>query len=432
MAHYVDFFDGLTQPAEDTDFEPIFNTGSTSSSLQGVSDLSSLSAEAAEIVTWVRLRLGEPIVSVELSNQQIFAAFEEANLTYSSIINTYYAKSWFADLLGLKVNYDKNDLTMHLPEPSLQGLLKYANSYNQYSKPFVGDNIQRGFIRLVPGKQRYKIYKDGYFLPKDQEQISADDSEYSNLEQYMISTGAVSLEFKNFHYYRPSTYGRYVDPYSAFMWLDNYQQGSNNFITALYLVPIWQDILRMSMLKTSDQVRRSDYSYQVFGDEILFIPSPQSSHRIYFEFVPVDDSYEKREPWTYGLTGASLSAWEEEYKASQYITGLQNVPFRDVKYSELNSVARQWIRMYAFGVAQEMLGRVRVKYSGSIEIPGGNLSTDGDSLITEGKERQTTLMDKLKEELEQFTNEAILERKAKDTENLNKVLQYVPLGIFIY
>ena len=88
--------------------------------------------------------------------------------------------------------------------------------------------------------------------------------------------------------------------------------------------------------------------------------------------------------------------------------------------------------MYAFGVAQEMLGRVRVKYSGSIEIPGGNLSTDGDSLITEGKERQTTLMDKLKEELEQFTNEAILERKAKDTENLNKVLQYVPLGIFIY
>jgi hypothetical protein len=432
MAHFGDFFETISQPGSDGAFFNTFGTTANQLYLDGIQDMSSLSAEGEEIVQFVRYRLGEPIVNVELANEQIYTAFEEANMAYSYIININLAESWFSDLLGLKVNYTQSDVQNRLPQPSLDSIIKMAGQYGEYSTPYAGNNtLKRAFIRLEIGKQRYDLYNESRYIPFGTIPSDVTDDECQTLLQYLVSISATNISFKNFHYYRQNIYGRAVDPYSAYMWLDSYQSGTNNFVTAMYLQPIWQDILRMTMLKTSDQVRKADVFWQINGRELFITPMPKDSRRIYFEFLPdVGYNYSFSPPWVDSLSGESLASWQEEEAVAKYVTGLQNIPFKDIKYSDLNSMSRYWIRMYTLALCKEMLGRVRSKFGSSIETPGGTLSLDGSDLISQGAEQQKDLKDALKTDLDKFTIGSMLEKEAKKAEDLNKQLQYVPLGMY--
>ena len=57
-------------------------------------------SEADSMVTFVKRKLGDDILSVELTKKQIWACFEESFLEYGSIINQYQAKSQMLDFLG--------------------------------------------------------------------------------------------------------------------------------------------------------------------------------------------------------------------------------------------------------------------------------------------------------------------------------------------
>jgi len=54
---------------------------------------SDFSTDADSIVVFVKRKLGDDILSVELTKKQIWGNFEEATLEYSSILNQYQAKS---------------------------------------------------------------------------------------------------------------------------------------------------------------------------------------------------------------------------------------------------------------------------------------------------------------------------------------------------
>ena len=56
--------------------------------------------EADAMITFVKRKLGDDILSVELTKKQIWACFEESFLQYGSIINEYQAKSQLTDCLG--------------------------------------------------------------------------------------------------------------------------------------------------------------------------------------------------------------------------------------------------------------------------------------------------------------------------------------------
>ena len=110
---FSNFFTTISQPATNSDYRGIFATSASTVSLS--SNLSSLSAEGADIVKWVRYRLGEPKVVCELENLQIFAAFEESNIEYSAIINKSFATNWLSNLYGLNRDFSTQNLTDKLP-----------------------------------------------------------------------------------------------------------------------------------------------------------------------------------------------------------------------------------------------------------------------------------------------------------------------------
>jgi hypothetical protein len=60
----------------------------------------------------------------------------------------------------------------------------------------------------------------------------------------------------------------------------------------------------------------------------------------------------------------------------------------------------------------------------------GSITLDGDKLISDGRERQNKLKEDLEKQLEEMTQEKVIEREAKKAEDLNRQLKFIPAGIY--
>ena len=59
--------------------------------------------DAESIILYIKRRLGDDIMSVELTNKQIWTNFEEACLEFSKNVNAHQAESYMSNLLGLQI-----------------------------------------------------------------------------------------------------------------------------------------------------------------------------------------------------------------------------------------------------------------------------------------------------------------------------------------
>ena len=105
-----------------------------------------------------------------------------------------------------------------------------------------------------------------------------------------------------------------------------------------------------------------------------------------------------------------------------------DVPVDVVNFDELNTPSKQWVRDYFTALCKETLGRVRGKFGGNLGVTDAEVTMDYDSLLNESKEDKDKLWERLKERLERLRPDQMLERKANEAEQLNKSLQYRPLG----
>ena len=87
---------------------------------------------------------------------------------------------------------------------------------------------------------------------------------------------------------------------------------------------------------------------------------------------------------------------------------------------------RQWVRQYTLSLCKELLGLVRSKFK-SLPIPNADLTLDGDTLISQGREDKKELVSQLREMLDSMTYDKIIETNATKAENIQKHLRTVPV-----
>ena len=63
--------------------------------------------DADGLVLYVKRRLGDDVLSVELTSKQIWANFEEATLEFSKQINAHQAESYMSNILGLSTGHNE-------------------------------------------------------------------------------------------------------------------------------------------------------------------------------------------------------------------------------------------------------------------------------------------------------------------------------------
>ena len=112
------------------------------------------------------------------------------------------------------------------------------------------------------------------------------------------------------------------------------------------------------------------------------------------------------------------------------ITNVAEVPYTNPTYAQINSVGRQWIFRYTLALARELLAYIRGKYT-TVPVPGSEATLNQGDLLTDARAEKEALITNLREMLDQTSRQAQLERKASETENLNKVLTAVPYTIYI-
>lgn len=400
---FDNFFTELTQPAVDADFSGVFGTLAQEFALSA--DLRSLSAESTEIVKWVRYRLGEPKIPVELDNNQIFAAFEESNIEYGAIVNKSQASNWLSTLYGLNNDFSSQNLTNKLPYPTLDYLMRLANPYASEAGVGGVQNQRLAKVTVIAGNDRtdYNLLTD--FIDKDTN---------DTIENYVKSVNGGKIDVRNVMHNEPSSIYRYYDPYSSVnLMQQEFGYESFNMETAFYMLPIYADVLRGGLLETNDRVRRSNHSYHIAGDRIRFLPQPNVNTNVWIEYTVTMDPFNP--DFAVDTGDPSVSG----------ITSIHNIPFTDIKYEDCNSSGKSWIRQYCLAVSMEMLGRIRRKFS-SIPIPNGEIQLDGDALIQEAVEKQQQLKENLKDELKELNNVELMQRQADMAEAMERQLQLVP------
>ena len=341
-------------------------------------------------------KLGGSILQVELTNKDIYACVEEAALEYSSVVNTYHAKSVLADLIGAQTG-SMDGGQNKVARLNLALAKRRADAYS--TEVLVGGTktLLSASITLNAGQQTY------------------------NLNTLLSASGDIlsgeRIEMREVFHFSPTAAYRFFDTTSAVNYLHN-QFSFESFTpeTVFYLLPVWEDVLRAQQLEQSHRIRRSNYSFNVIGNELRLYPVPTSTntlHFTYFKISATDDPFDSSEdPLVDG------------------IANLSNIPFGNISYSSINSIGKQWIRRFALASVKEVLGQVRGKVS-SIPIPNSELTLNGAELIASAREEQLSLREELKAIFDALTWDKLAEQEMQQAENLNRQLAKVPMGIFV-
>ena len=354
--------------------------------------------DADKVADFVRKKLGEPVMQVHLSSTQIYAAFEEAALEYSSMVNSYQAKSVLSTFLGSATGtltggentFVKASLAL---EENLADPIASEAGVNSSLTLFSAS------IMLTCGQQSYDI-----------------PAQLSSSGQW---DGIGHIRVRDVYHMTPMAAYRFFGTTSGLNYL-NSQFKFESFTpeTMFYMLPIWEDVLRGMQFKTSNTVRRSNFSFDMHGNCIRLYPVPQDSYNMWITYT-VD-------PSPLSLSGSDAA----NNSNLNGVSNLSNIPFGNIQYSALNSISKTWIRQMAAAFSKEIEGQIRSKFS-TVPIPNGDVTLNGPSLITDARGEMDQLRTQLREMLEETTYQKLEEKNAQMAQNLLDVWKSVPMGIYI-
>jgi len=353
--------------------------------------------DADKVADFCARRLGYPISDVELQPTHLYTAFEEAVTTYGNEVYAYKVRQDYLDVEGASTGSNFNNT---LIQPNMASIIRMSQQYGE--EVGVGGNVEwySGSISTVNGQQVYDL--DAW--------AAASAS---------LDTGD-SIEIKRVFYQAPPAIVRYFDPYAGTgtgmqNLLDTFGWGNYSPAINFLLMPMNYDLQKIQAIEFNDQIRKSQYSFELINNKLKLFPIPTvDGGKLFFQYIknsdrqnPVGDS---------GVAGP--------------VTNVSNVPYANPTYKLINSIGRQWIFEYTLALAKEMLGYVRGKY-GTVPIPGAEVTLNHADLITAGTAEKNALVERLRGYLEETSREKLLERRAAESDFKQKELSQAPYFIYI-
>lgn len=370
------------------------------------SDEISFENDCSSSAMWAAKRLGYPIVDIEMIDDNFYACFEESVLEYNRVINEFNIVNNITDLQGLPQSEYKNLLGLSVRGTGLPYNVELSKQYG--SEAMVGGDVE--------------VYKD---------YIDITGSTSSNINQTFDLnelfgdkihhlTGS-RIEVRRVFHQRPPAVARIYDPFSMTgMSYSNVLQemgfAGYSPATQFLMTPLFEDLERIQAIEFNDTIRKSQYSFEVLGNNKLKIfPIPTRSFKLYIEYTIDSDK---------NITNFKSGSNYE------YISDPSDVPYETCTYCKINQAGKQWIKKYFLAICKETLGRILQKYS-TVPIPGGEVTLDGAELRNEANEEKNKLEEELRSMLEKTLRTGQLENKSNESDYTNKMLSYVPVKIYI-
>ena len=380
---------------------------------------------AADQVAFTYKMLGGDVLDIELTDCNVYAAYEAAVLEYSNIINLHQAKNVLSDMLGSPTGCFDHDgeyvsgsaLSASIYNPisgaiSTDVSLRYVQ-FDFSSVRDIGDSISQeanvggkqtvysASIDTVEGKQDYDL------------QAAVKAASEAGGVDFAGLVGNNRIVVRKVYYKTPRAMWRFYGYYGGLNSVGNlstYGQYSDD--STFEVIPAWHNKLQAMGYEDNIWTRISHYSYELKNNKIRFFPQPESGYieKMWFEFTMDSDP------------------WEDEADRPSGVDGVNNMntlPFANIPFESINSIGKQWIRRFALALSKEMLGQIRGKFS-SLPIPGESVTLNHSELLSQGKEEQDKLREELKTILDEMTYPKLIESDAQMTDNALKVFTSAP------
>jgi len=365
-------------------------------------DDNDFSNEADKMVIAVKRFMGDDILSVELTSKQIWACFERGVLQYGQIINEYQLTSHLANMLGQSTG---SNITNAYPRNNLEFLLRQAEPYSMEAGVGGSYNPVLGYIDLINGTQEYDIYK-------------IKDTSGNLIVDLMPADQKSKLKIVELYHFSPITAQQFLINASNITNFLSTEMRYESYVnsTIFYVLPVFEDVLRRSMLEAAFRVRRSNYSYIIQGTKVRIYP------------LPTDIVEGSVRLWMRVRTAPDVLDPAYEDSSINGVNSPSNMGLSNIQFNKINDFGRQWVREYTFALSREVLGLVRSKMK-SIPIPNATLDLNGTELVESGRKDQEDLKIKLREFILSLTYDKLIEQQANKSENLNKQLKHIPMPL---
>jgi hypothetical protein len=357
-------------------------------------------SDGPKVANYCARKLGYPVMDVELEDVNFYTCFEEAVSVYSEELYQSKIKDNYLGLEGAPTSSQLNNIVV---VPSLNSIVTIADNYG--AQIGIGGTIEyySGSLALTASIQVY------------------------DMQQWAINNGHISgsdrIVIQEVSYKGNPAVNQFYDPYIGGS--INYQGATENFGWSSYspglnftLFPVYWDIQRIQEIEMSNTVRRSWFSFEVTNNKLTILPKPESNDMvIWIKYSKKSDFADPTKNSPYG-TNKTL------------VTNPSNVPYGTITYIQINQPGKQWIFEYTLALASELLGLIRGKYT-QVPAPGSEVTLNGADLISKGQAQQQALRERLRQDFEDMSRRAQLERKQSENQSISSTLSEVPMMVYL-
>jgi hypothetical protein len=393
---------------------------------------------AVDQVAYTYKMIGGDVLDIEITEGQVYAAYEDAVLTYSYLVNLHQAKNSLGSMLGSPTGSFNSDGEIKSGS-ALYNLVSSSGplnlTYPMYDISAVRD-IADAFSHEAGVGGKIDIYSASFQATPEQQDydlqaiVSSSASDPTSSLFGKVAPGTRITVSKVFYKSARAMwrfYG-YYGGLNAVGNLSTYGQYADD--STFEVIPAWHNKLQAMAYEDNIYTRISHYSYEIKNNKLRLYPMPDATdiHTFWFQF-----SVGAGNGANVGIGTLSGSSYTQLSGKDSRIGGVNNIntlPFSNIPFENINAIGKHWIRRYALAVAKGMLAEVRSKFQ-TIPIPGESVTLNGTDLRSQSKEEKDALKEELTKILEDTDYSILAEKRSALSDNTNKLLAAVPNVIFV-
>lgn len=380
-----------------------------------------LTEEVKHLFHLVRVALGAPIRSIELTDDQLCALLEIAIGDYAEKVQNWVLETQWLNVQG------KNTIQFQNPNELAYAMtvrtMDWSRNYSYWFSREVGLQ-QRGSYELKKDFFQVEKGKQVYVIPKGRE---------INKVMYVTPSTTKAALYGNLGTLDTGIgggFGQYGN------------MGNGMGITGFYIGSAYDTALMSVDLKYKNSLLRGDLAYKVTagpdGTHLVHLMSTPGSPNM-VGGVAADDTwgwnkYSNCYVWyTYydvsDGTEEDIDKCRIENRDDVVLTPDQ-VPFESMSYDLMNYPTQQIIRKLLIAEAKITLGNIRGAFSGAVKIPNAEATLDYRLFLDQGKDEKEKTLSELSERLTRMTPWELMKNQNEMNDQLMKVLKQKPLGFY--
>ena len=241
---------------------------------------------ASDQVAYTYQKLGGDILDIELTTGSVYAAYEEAVLEYSYIVNMHQSKNILSDVLGMTTGtFDHDgesktgdsDVALKYPRTTFAHIQRLTEGYGGQAGIGANSIIYSASFEAVDAQQEYDLYSIlSSSSDTNTDPATSDPVPYTGL----INGNKIVIE--KVYYKSPHAMWRFFGYYGGLNTvgnLSNYGQYADD--STFQLIPVWQNKAQAMAFEDSIYTRNSHYSFELHHDKLKIFPAPTSPGSIY-------------------------------------------------------------------------------------------------------------------------------------------------------